>query len=192
MSSAAFRETTELVRRAKGGDSAALRGLLDRYSPRLQERIRSMLGPRARRRAESSDFLQEVFVEILEGFDRFAPRDDEAFMRWAAQIARNTIRDEARRPGERAVDLHAERDPERGGTRDTPSNISMGKERAERVRAVLETMPDDLATVIRLRDFEGLSYAEVGRRMDRTENAAQLLHARALAQLGGLLSDDEG
>jgi RNA polymerase sigma factor (sigma-70 family) len=44
-------------------------------------------------------------------------------------------------------------------------------------------MPDDRRRVIELRDLDGLSYREIGATLGRTENAVQILHARALAEL---------
>jgi len=171
-----LRATTELIRRARLGDTESMRDLLERYTPRLLSRLRAMLGEPARRHAESTDFLQGVFVEILERFDQFEPRDDAAFVRWACQIARNNIRDAAKRPHTRALRRFAERDEGKPST-DTPTKHAVRKEDAARLRVVLASLSEDHRTVIQLRDYEGLGFAEIGQRMGRSANAAKTLHA---------------
>ena len=54
---------------------------------------------------------------------------------------------------------------------------------------VLESLKEDYRTVIELRNLEGCSFAEIGKRMARTEAAAFTLHARAMVSLGDLLKE---
>ncbi|MFH0947294.1 MAG: sigma factor, partial [Planctomycetota bacterium] len=95
-------DSMELIRRAQESDQAALGELLERYGDRLLGRIRLMMGDRARRVADSMDFLNGMFVQVIQGLDRFEIRDEQAFLRWATQIARNNIRDGVRKKRETA------------------------------------------------------------------------------------------
>jgi hypothetical protein len=71
-----FESTVELLRLAKTGHGDYLNQVLERYRPRLLERIRLMMGQKARRAAESGDFLQDVLVRIVTNLDGFEMRDE--------------------------------------------------------------------------------------------------------------------
>ena len=181
-----FDATLDLVVKAREGDRLAFDQLLARYSDRLLTRVRLMMGDEARQRAESADFLQELFVEVIEGFKRVSLKDEREFVRWATQIARNNIRDHVRRRRERAVDsfstalLHQQ--PKSGAER--PSQQAVRREEIDRLIEGLEGLQPDYQRVIELRDFEQLPFVEIARRMDRPSlDAVQMLHARALAKL---------
>jgi RNA polymerase sigma-70 factor (ECF subfamily) len=56
------------------------------------------------------------------------------------------------------------------------------------VRRAMERLDDDYRTVILLRDFQGLSFREIARRMERSEGSVHMLHQRAMKELRSLLS----
>ncbi len=191
MDEAGFAHTLTLLRSAKGGDREALASLLERYRPILTRRIRMMMGPKARRHAETGDFLQGVFVEILCRLDQFEVRDERAFVAWATQIARNAIRNKADRKYERAMSTFVTTTfgIELGTRRGDPVQQVLFDEQLQHVVEAIEQLEHDQQEVILQRHVEGLSFAAIGERTQRSSNAAQLLHARALSRLSGLLSD---
>lgn len=191
-----FELTLELLKGARGGDTSCRAVLVERYGEVLLNRIRLMLGPEARRLAQSGDFLQTVFVELLVGLERAELRDEGAFLRWAVQIARNNIRDSVRRSREQLFSEFAHSTVVANFVDDRavgPPSAAFGREAVDRLVEALERLALEQQTVIELRDFEQLSFKEVARRMERTENAVQLLHTRAKLKLGALLTrDSEG
>ncbi len=179
-----YLNTVDLVHQARRGNRASLHLLLERYSDRLLDRIRLMMGEAARSHAESGDFLQGVFVEILEGFDRFHPDDDRAFLRWATQIARNNIRDHLRRRRERALEstaLELGLGPSPPG--ESPAEQAVQLEHIELVVDALAEMPADQRQVIELRHFEQMGFADIGVAMSRSDDASRFLYARAVLKL---------
>ena len=58
----------------------------------------------------------------------------------------------------------------------------MGEE-AQRLEAAIESLSPEHREVIVLRKFEELSFAEIGRRMGRTDDACRMLLARAMTAL---------
>jgi RNA polymerase sigma-70 factor (ECF subfamily) len=56
-------------------------------------------------------------------------------------------------------------------------------ERASHLEAALETLSADHREVILLRKFEELSFAEIGRRLGKSEDACRMLLARAMTAL---------
>ena len=71
----------------------------------------------------------------------------------------------------------------------TPSQQLMAHEQAQRLREVLERLPDDHRRVITLRYVEQRSFVDIGRLMQRTPNAARLLWLRAIESVRDQLRD---
>jgi RNA polymerase sigma-70 factor (ECF subfamily) len=188
---ASFDDTIELVRVARQGERAGLDAIVVRYREILLQRIRLLMGPEARQAADSNDFLQGLFLEIVTDFERRGPQDEKEFLRWATAVARNNIRDGVRRRREMAVDRFASSldwQPVLGNAPlASPAANAEREEQVERLCEAMTKLREDDRSVIELRHFEGLSFAEIGQRLGRSENAAQILHTRALVKLGELL-----
>ena len=69
-------ETEDLLRRAAGGDEAALAELFGRYRKRLRQMVRLRLDRRLQGRVDPSDVLQEAYLDLTQQFPsvRRAPR----------------------------------------------------------------------------------------------------------------------
>lgn len=193
----ALTQTLELVHAAQGGDRQALERLLTRYQERVRRIVRLRIGPVLRLRMDSGDILQQVLLDAFRSLDRYEPRDEAGFLAWLAGIAEHRIRD--------AVDYHAseKRDP----ARERPPNVGDAGEpgasrnlvdeatapyekaaRAEQVRrleACLSGLPEADRELIVLRDYIGLSWAEVAERVGSpSPDAARMRHATVLIELG--------
>jgi len=176
-----------LLERARAGDTEALGRLVERHRTVLLERIRLMLGEEARRQADSVDYLQEVFVEVLAKIQGSDFRDERALLRWMTTVARNDIRDRGHRRRERAFASFSgslSLDAVGGLDERTPASEADLNEDLLRMIEALEHLAADHRRVIELRDLEGLSFREVGRGMGRSAEAAQALHGRAMLRLG--------
>lgn len=190
-----FSDSLELLARAKLGDGEALQALLGRFRDRLLARIRLMMGPRAQRVAESGDFLQEVFAEVLEGFRRFELRDERSFMRWMTAIARNSIRDSVRRRRERAFEsLSDSVAAEAESDRDTPSPVSQAdlNDKLCRLAEALEELEEAQRELIAMRDLEGMTFQAIADHLGCSKNGARLQYNRALVALGGIIESRAG
>jgi len=181
-------ETPELLCRARAGDRDSLEQLIRRYRPELLTRIRLMMGDGARRAAESGDFLQGALVEVMEDLSRYELEDEAAFLRWATRIARNNIRDQVRRGREKALESFVSGSglfrPADAAVEETPSHLVLHAEQQEILVEALAQLREEYQRVVELHWFEGLTFAEIGLRLDRSEEAARMLHARALVRLG--------
>jgi RNA polymerase sigma-70 factor (subfamily 1) len=185
--------TIELVQRAKGGDAGALEALLDRYQPRVRQLVRQRLGGELRRELDSGDMVQEAMVEVLEGFERFEMRDEDAFVKWLSVLVENRLRELARfhraqkRDLSRRVGLESP-DPEKPafeptGHTETPS-VEVGRaELADHLRCALQSLSARHREVIVAKE-SGLAWAEVAEQLGlQTPEAARMLHARARVAL---------
>ncbi|MEM7384088.1 MAG: RNA polymerase sigma factor, partial [Verrucomicrobiota bacterium] len=87
---------------------------------------------------------------------------------WLGGIARNKALDYLRRSGRRSTLWKQwENDPaSQGPNPSTPLEVLVMKERSDLVREALETLPPEEATLLRFKYLNGLSYAEIGDRVD--------------------------
>jgi RNA polymerase sigma-70 factor (ECF subfamily) len=69
----------------------------------------------------------------------------------------------------------------------TASTVAVAAERDAKVRAALETLPEDYRQVINWRYQEELSFADIASRMGRSENAVRKLWFRAIERLETVL-----
>lgn len=171
--------TPALLRAVRAGDTASLDRLLRTHQAALLDRIRGMMGDRARDFLESGDVLQDTFVDIARGIAALGSDDEDGFLRWAASIAQNNLRDQLRRRRLALLDTLS-------GCLDTntPSRDASRRDLDEIVRRAIESLPADHAQVIGLRDVQQLSFDAIAERMGRTPNAVQILHTRAMTRLG--------
>ena len=188
--------TSRLLRQVRDGDAGAFALLMGRYGKRLLLRIRLMMGPGARAHAESTDFLQDLFVDLARDLDRYEIVSEAEFLKLAVGMARNNIRESLRKRREKqlqdfSVSTIARFD--RATSQAVPLDRLVTEEAIERLVLALEEMASDEREVIELRDFEQLPYGEIAPRMGRSsENAVQLLHARALTKLSARLQAPAG
>ena len=137
------------------------------------------MGREIRTFAQSSDFLQDLFVDLIQSFDPSRIHDEIGFLRWATSVARNNIRDQRRRQQRRMMERLATTFSPAGPRSSSPSSLEI-----QELENALERLPPDYREVIELRSLDGLSFKELAQRMERaSEGAVQMLHARALARL---------
>jgi RNA polymerase sigma-70 factor (ECF subfamily) len=179
--------TADLLQRARAGSAEAIEALYERYAGRLLGFIRLRLGRDLRARLESRDILQASLLKSLEHLDELKASNAPSLMAWLARIAEHEIRDRAdyhqrlRRDAAREVAI-ADDTPVAALTRSALSKVIFGEE-ARQLEAALESLSPEHREVIVLRKFEELSFAEIGRRMRRTEDACRMLLARAMTAL---------
>ena len=179
-------DSTDLLQRARDGSADALNLLYERSDGRLLGYIRARLGRELRARLESRDILQAALLKSVKQ-GAFRGQDPRAFQAWLARIAEHEIRDRAdhqhrlRRDAAREVALDEEA-PVPAITRSALSRILLD-ERARRLEEALDTLTPEHRQVILMRKFEELSFAEIGARLERSEDAARMLFARAMTAL---------
>lgn len=154
-------------------------------------------------RVAPSDLVQETLAEALRSFGQFQGTTEEELRAWLRGILRHNIADAHRhhfqtqkRGAGEVVSISLS-----GYSRDrvldrlaspvsSPSSIARRRERADRLRATINGLPEDYREVIRLRHFEGLLLEEVGERIGRTPEAVRKLWVRGLEKLAELLDHE--
>ena len=199
MGVSAFTSTFDLIKRFREGDETAFSQLFTKYRPRLAVLVRYKLSEPLRHSVEVDDILQEVFLDASKGIRSFTYRSPGSFMNWLSSIADHVIVDEARsqaRQKRHAAELVRFRSASNPGGPDpadstTPSRALMQKESADRLLARLDALPPDYRDVILMAKVEGLSSAEMAKRLGRSREAVAVLLHRALQRLRALGSKEK-
>jgi RNA polymerase sigma-70 factor (ECF subfamily) len=188
-----------LVRRVRDGDEAAARELFERHLPALRSKARARLPAALRGKVGASDVVQEAWLAAFLDLAGFEDRGDGSFAAWLRTILERRVADEVRRHAGakkrdarrevRLVTEAARLEPDRRQA--TPSVEVRDAEEKVRLRAIVDSLSEDYATVIRLVHQEGLTLVEAGARMGRTPDATRKLYSRAMVRLADRIGGDE-
>ena len=169
----------DLLERARGGDHAAFRTLVERYEQVVAATVIGMLGPGA----ESEDVGQETFIRFYTALNRF--REEASLKTYLTRIAINLSLNALKRR-KRFLSRHVE-----GDLADT-IGVESGAgpaDRAERrqVRAAVRGAIDRLApkqrAVVTLRLIDGYSTRETAEILGVPEGTVLSRLSRALKKL---------
>ena len=164
----ALKAVDALVKKAKRGDEAAFGVLVETYERFVYHTALRMLKICGGRAEDGEDVAQNAFLKAWRSLPSF--RGECAFSTWLYRITVNCARDhcrfEIRHP---TVSLSAAGEDEEEFAIDVPvtSGEEVPEDALERketivmVRRAMEALPEDMRTVILLRDMEGLAYAEI-------------------------------
>jgi len=182
----------ELVSRAQAGDKHALRDLLEALRPYMEHVAQGYADP-ARGAESTADLVQESWMRAWEKLSQFRAGESDEETRamlhgWIGQIVHrlglNLRRDQKakkRSPEDGAiVSLSHETGSGSLGSLPaidsgpTPSGVFSQNERSLRVRQVVDALPDSVdRAFVQLRFFEGLSLADVARKLGLTYEQAR-------------------
>lgn len=168
-------DETDLVRRARGGDTAAFGALVERHQARLHATLLRMTGDGDL----AMDLTQDAFVRAWERLDRFEER--AAFGTWLYRIAVRLAYDalaRQRRHGREALDDAL---PD---TSEPPADERVVTEAAaEDLRRRIQGLPTLQRAVVTLRAWEGLPYREIAGILETTESSARVSFHHAIRRL---------
>ena len=168
--------------------------LLEEYRPYLLAIARQEISPQLAGKVAPSDLVQDTLVRGLQHFETFAGTTREQLAGWLKQILLNRARNAARDFGAEKRDVSREEPVDSRiavASERSPSREAISRERQERFEGAVARLADELRRVIEWRHREDLTFAEIGRRLDRSEDTARRLWARAIEQLQCELAHDE-
>jgi RNA polymerase sigma-70 factor, ECF subfamily len=190
----------ELLARLRAGDERAFEALIDRYHSTMLAVARSYV----RTRAIAEEVVQDAWVGVLKGLDRFEGRS--SLKTWILRIVVNTamtrgVREARSVPfsslaaeGEEvAVDPDRFRGPDDafpghwngypGDWRSLPEETLLGRETLEVVKRTIEGLPVAQQRVITLRDIMGLSGDEACAALELSPGNQRVLLHRARSRV---------
>lgn len=197
----------DLVARLRAGDEDTFREVIDRYDPLLRRLARRYVATDA----AADEVVGDTWLGVVRGIDRFEGRS--SLKTWIVRILMNVARTRGVRD-KRSVPFSSLGNPDEEGTEptiapdrfrpaddpypghwrafptrwhDQPEVRALGAETLAVVRDALDALPPAQQTVVRLRDLEGWTAAEVCNALDLTETNQRVLLHRGRARLRAAL-----
>jgi len=159
------------LRRAKRGDSEALRAVIDAWWPKMRRWALVMCGnPSA-----AEEAVQEALLRLVKHMERYDP--ERPFGPWLKALVRNACKDELARRGRSA---RWEEPESEGMTTVDPGRVIDLERSASRVMAAFSVLSPRQREIVELVDLQGHTPTEVARQLDLSAGAvrAQLFAAR--------------
>jgi RNA polymerase sigma-70 factor (ECF subfamily) len=194
-----------LVARLRDGDETAFAELIDRYGATML-RVAQMY---VRDRATAEEVVQETWLAVLKGIDRFEQRS--SLKTWLFRILTNRAKTRGERDG-RVVPFSSlagageedgpSVDPDRflgpdsrtpgawaAPPRAWPEDKVLEHETLGVIRMAIDQLPEAQREVIRLRDVEGWSPMEVADALEITDGNQRVLLHRARSKVRAALEE---
>src|SRR3954470_10756271 len=180
----AVQTDAELVAALRRGNDRAFEELYNRYHRRISSYIFGMVKDHAR----AEDLTQDVFVSALRRM-----RDTDrpiAFKPWIYEIAKNACIDQFRR-NKRAEEVSFDAEEGLGAadygrlvTGDPTPDIALDhKQQLDHLRGALGGLSASHHQILVMREFEGLSYREIGEKMGMSRPSVESTLFRARKRL---------
>jgi RNA polymerase sigma-70 factor (ECF subfamily) len=187
---------TRLLSDARTGSLDALGELFEISRPWLLTLAARALFQDQRRKVSAADCVQDAFLEAQRDFPRFGGTTRAEFLSWLRRILMNNLADQRRRYSSRIRDVQLERSLNEVNSQTpltawdaNPEERVAAEEQAKRLREALAALPRNYRRVLQLRHDDGLTFAEIAKRMHRpSEDAARKLWARAVESLRDALA----
>ena len=158
MADAAESPATDLLTRAKAGDTAAFRQLYAKHQRQVASQL-AFLVPRS----DLEDTLQDVFIEVFRSLKRFEGRS--AFTTWLYRVTVHVAMKSRRKQTRSRLDIVEELpdtvDPAAG-----PGENVLSAERQQRVEALLENLSPKKRAVLVMHDLRGMEAARIAEVLD--------------------------
>lgn len=172
-----------LVIRAKDGDQKAYAELMQRYKDSIYFMALKMVN----NKDDAMDLTVETFGKAFENIEKYKP--DFAFSTWLFRIATNNCIDFIRKKRLNVVSLQSLSEEDKDEKQlqiasDTlnPEQTSIKKQESEKLKSIVDQLPQRYRTLIVLRYYDEQSYEEIAQQLDLPLGTvkAQLFRARDL------------
>lgn len=167
----------EALIRAEQGDSEAFGVLYERYLPRIYSYVYYRTG----NPHEAEDLTERVFQRAISNIHRYQNMG-VPFSAWLYRIAHNLVAN-WHRDRNRRQEVSLEETIEARPSSEMPETRMMENQELEALLKVIRRMPSERQQLLILKFVEGLSNAEVGIIMRRSEGAVKSLYHRTLLAL---------
>lgn len=190
----------QLLAAALAGDEVSRSQIIDSCRAYLLAIAQSNLDDQLRAKLGSSDIVQETCMKANAAFNQFRGRTYPELLAWMRQTLVNDLVDVRRKYRAAQVRDVARESPLDAGTGTasphnlvdpmlTPSSAADMQEQIDALRSALNHLSDEYRQVIIWRNWDRLSFAEIGERLNRSEDAARKLWSRAVAKLADYLPE---
>ena len=153
----------EIIGRVLAGDANSFEFIVKKY----EKMIYNLAMSKTNNRENAQDISQECFLRAYKMLASY--RTDSAFSTWIYRICQNLIFDFYRKEKKiktislSATDQYGEEIPDRElqDFDSDPSDRLVRAEKIEKIREIINSLPEDLREIIVLRDLNNTSYAHI-------------------------------
>jgi len=177
------RITSEIIQRAKDGDSAAISTIYQTYVGLIFRYIVYRVGAEQ----DAEDLTAEVFVRMVKDISRYEDKG-APFEAWLYRIAAARVADFHRRNTRRP---QAELSDNLMSDRDLPETQFADQQESKSVREAVLQLTQEEQTILVMRFVERKSHKEVAATLRKSVSAVKSAQHRALQRLATLLGSEE-
>jgi RNA polymerase sigma-70 factor (ECF subfamily) len=178
----------ELVDLAKGGEKPAFGELYERYLDKIYNYVFYRTG----NHHDAEDLTARVFFRAMGHVETYTERG-VPFQAWLYRIAHNLVANWHRDSGRRKI-IPLDEFVASSLRAEAPDRYTEDKQEREALMAAIRKLPEERQQLLLLKFIDGLSNAEIGAIMERTEGAIKSLYHRTLLalrdDLQGTAADD--
>ncbi|MFN6374240.1 MAG: RNA polymerase sigma factor [Chitinophagia bacterium] len=162
----------QLIQLFINGDANALEDLINRHKDRIFTSIVILV----KDKNLAEDLFQEVFIKIIDTLRSGSYTDEGKFLPWALRIAHNLCVDHFRKAKRTPVVYNKSEEYDMFDnlniTEDGAESKIMKSQTHEKIRQMLDLLPEDQREVIVLRHFANLSFKEIAEKTNCSINTA--------------------
>lgn len=162
---------TQLIRAFQEGNANALEILINRYKDKIFSSILFLV----KDKYLAEDLFQDVFIKIIDTLRNNRYSEEGKFLPWALRISHNLCVDHFRKVKRSpAIKTSDDRDIFEviNVVEDSPETKMMQNQSHDRVRKMLDMLPEEQREVIVLRHFADMSFKDIAQITDCSINTA--------------------
>lgn len=156
-----LRSDSELLQSFIGGNKLSINPLISRHRSRVYNYILMMV----KDPATADDIFQETFLKVIASVERGTYVDNGRFVSWVLRIAHNQVIDHFRssRTSQHVTsdDVGFDILSRSSIMEDNAEDKLINEQTAQKVRALVDTLPAEQREVVMLRHFMDLSFKEI-------------------------------
>ena len=170
---------------ARSGNQAAISQIVNKYYGYLLFVANNQLEPALAGRASPSDVVQDTIVLLPQKLGGFAGETEPELRAWLRATLCNTLKNTRRYhlQQKRSVAREAKLPSSKFEDALTPSKLLQSRERLSAVEDGLKQLSEKDQEVLRMRHEEGWTFAEIGKVLSVSADAARMSWGRAIERL---------
>jgi RNA polymerase sigma-70 factor (ECF subfamily) len=192
LGSASDSQLERLLVQARLGSGSALGELLQSCRQYLLLLADDELGSDLKAKVSPSDVVQDSFLEARRDFQQFAGGTPQQFLAWLRRVLLNNVANvlrDFRQTARRNITLetvladYSLDDLDRDNIALSPSAAAVQNEEFTALGHAIARLPEHYQTVIHWRNYERLSFEQIGTQLGRSAEAARKIWVRAIEML---------
>ena len=138
----------------------------------------------------AEELVSTIFLRAFTALSSFNGSGQRSFQGWVMTIAHNQLANWYRDTGRRPILGSLEDQESLAVTTPSAETLAEKHEQLNELRAAVSSLPESQQSLITLKYMQGLTNAQIGKHMNKTEGAIKQLNRRTLKALEAILDSD--